>query len=78
MKETNKCPNCGQYKVIKVSALRWILAAVVVCGILLITLPFEIILIPAAIIAAFVPSMRATYPYCRNCKWTSKAEIAAI
>jgi 4-amino-4-deoxy-L-arabinose transferase-like glycosyltransferase len=73
MTDSNKCPNCGQYKIIKTSVLRWILAAVVVCGILLITLPVEVILIPVAILAALVPSMRATHPYCRNCRWTDKS-----
>lgn len=72
MNDSKKCPNCGQYKLIKMSVLRWLLAAIVVFGILLITLPFEIILIPAAVVSALVPSMRATYSYCRNCKWTDK------
>lgn len=77
MNPSNKCPNCGQYKIQKMSAFKWIIIAIGVSAIFIITLPLEIILIPAAIIAAFVPSLRANYQWCRNCKWTSKAQATA-
>jgi Flp pilus assembly protein TadB len=72
MNEANKCPNCGQYKLDRRSTLIMLLIAVGAAAILIITLPLEIVLVPAAIVAAIVPSMRATYRYCRNCRWTDR------
>jgi len=78
MLQNKRCPNCEQFKVIKVSTLRWLLAFIFVFGIFIITLPFELILIPAAIIAALIPATRTTYDYCRNCKWSSKVTPATV
>ena len=72
MHESNKCPNCSQYKIERRNGLTYLIIAIGVCAIFIITLPFEIILIPMTIVAAFMPSMRATFRYCRNCKWNDK------
>ncbi|HLY40484.1 MAG TPA: hypothetical protein VKR52_04680 [Terracidiphilus sp.] len=54
------------------SALKWIVIAIGASAILVITLPLELILIPAAIVAAIIPSARANYHWCRNCKWSDR------
>jgi hypothetical protein len=66
----NQCPNCGHFKIEYRSGLRNIFKVMFACGILIITLPLELLLIPAAIVAAWMPSQRATYRFCRNCKWS--------
>ncbi len=73
MNEDNKCPNCGQYKIERRSALMFMVIGIGAAAIFIITLPLEIFLIPATIVAAFIPSMRAKYRFCRNCKWSEKA-----
>ena len=73
MNDANKCPNCGQYKVERRSTLLLLVVAVGAAAVFVITIPLEIVLIPATIVAAFIPSMRARYRFCRNCKWSEKA-----
>jgi hypothetical protein len=56
--------------------LTYLLIAIGAAAIFIITLPLELLLIPATVVAAFFPSMRATFRFCRNCKWTDKLKAA--
>ena len=70
MDESRKCPNCGQYKVQHLNFLTLLVIAAALSGILLITLPLEIIILPITIVAFFMPSARKKHAWCTNCHWT--------
>ena len=72
MTENKQCPNCGQYKVVAISPLDKICYAIFLCAILIITLPIAVLLVPVALIAAFMPEYRRSIRTCRNCQWTDK------
>jgi len=72
MTEEKKCPNCGQYRVERRSVLTYLIIAVGAAAFLVITLPLEILLIPALVVGACMPSVRAKFRHCRNCRWTDK------
>jgi hypothetical protein len=66
----SQCPNCGQFKIEQRSGVLSIVKAMFASAIFIITLPLELFLIPALLVAALMPSQRKTHRFCRNCKWS--------
>jgi hypothetical protein len=88
MKPKLKCPNCGEYKIHKVSPARWCLyifafgnAFALGCPIigwifLIPMLIFDIFLVPTMIVAYCTPKLRHLTARCFKCRW--EGEISEV
>ena len=81
------CPNCGQYKLMRMSPAKWCLYILVFGNIFifvpiigwLLAIPMliaDIGLIPATIILYCMPKMRHLTLKCRACKWNGEESEA--